>query len=404
MRLSVPDARLYELIELIYAAAQDPDRWQEFVTGVADSVPGVSAALMVRSASADSGLFIVHAMFSPGAIPEYLRNHAESSPWITILRTVETGVPFATEDLVPLASIKATPFYKNLLKPYAIGGGFGVKLWDRADGRAMFIVTCAEAQLSAMKPALLPLVGRLTPHLQRSLALCWALRRERARGLEDGLSRQADAVFVLNDRGEAVYFNAAARAAVEQRVVRLLAGSQRFRLGSRKDDAAFDELLKSAMIAQHSGEPPVPFSQALSKGGKASPRQRKLMTFTAPGGNGPNLLEILSLPAAGARTVDSIFHDRQKEPHFLVIIRRRGALVPPSIDDIKTIFGLSQREAEVALALVEGKSVEDLARARDVSTDTVRWHLKNIYRRTDCNSQADLVRLVLSLVGRAGLG
>lgn len=402
MRPVIPVARFYVLVEQIYAAAQDPERWQDFVSGFADSIPGISAALMVRSASAESGLYIVHAKYPEGAIPEYLRNHSDTSPWISILRTVETGVPFATEDLVPLASIMDTPFYKNLLKPYAIGGGFGVKLWDRTDGRAMFIATCEEAQLAAMKPLLCPVLGRLTPHLQRSLSLCWALRRERAQGLEDGLARQADAVFVLNDRGEAVFLNAAARSAVEQRVVRLLAGSRRFRLGSRKDDGVFDQLLKSALSQEQSCERSVP-AKAVAAAGTASVRQRRLMTFGAPGGNGPNLLEVLTLPASGSPKMSSIFLDRQREPHVLVIVRRRGALVPPTIEDIKTIFGLSQREAEAALALVEGKSVEDIARARDVSADTVRWHLKNIYRRTDCNSQADLVRLVLSLVGGSAL-
>ena len=232
MRTAVSDAKLHELVELIYAASQSPEQWQAFVTRFAEAIPGVSAALMVRSSSAESGVFMVHAMFSPGAIPEFLRNHAESSPWISILRAAEPGVPFATEDHTPLATIRNTPFYKQLLKPHGIGGAFGVKLWDRTDGRAMFTATCAQESLTIMKLKIMPVLEQLAPHLQRSLGLCWALRRERAKGLEDGLARQADAVFVLNERREVVFMNCAAHRAVKAGVVRIATATQRLRLSS----------------------------------------------------------------------------------------------------------------------------------------------------------------------------
>lgn len=402
MRAAISDGKIYELVELVYAAAQSPEVWQTFVTRFAELIPGTATTLLVRSASAEGGLFMVHAMFSPGAIPEYLRNHSESSPWITILRAVETGVPFATEDHVPLGSIKQTPFYKKLLKPYGIGGGFGVKLWDRVDGRAMFMATCAEDARATMKPRLLPVLAKLAPHLQRSLELCWALRRERAKGIEDGLARQADAVFVLNERREVVFMNAAARKATEDGLVRIAPGNQLLRFASRKDNTAFDALFKSSNAAPLNA-PANPQRMVSLMATPAAP-SRRLMTFSAPGEIGPNLLEILPLHHAELSTIGSIFRDRIKEPHALVTVRRRGGLSAPSIEDIRTVLGLSQKEAEVTLALVEGQSVEDYANSRDVAIDTIRWHLKNIYRQTDCNSQADLVRLVLSLVGRANLG
>jgi DNA-binding CsgD family transcriptional regulator len=398
MRTVLAEERFYELVELIYAAAQAPDQWQTFVSAFAEAVPGTSAALMVRSAVAEGGVFMVHAMFSPGAIPEFLRNHADSSPWITVLRSVETGVPFATEDHVPLASIRSTEFYRELLKPHRIAGGFGVKLWDRVDGRAMFIATCGEDLLVPMKIKLLPVIERLTPHLQRSLALCWALRRERARGLEEGLARQADAVFVLNKRREVVFTNAAGRKALEEKVVKLNSSTQRLRLSSAKDSAAFDHLVDLV-----SASAPLRGTASRAQQHVVS-KQRRIMTFTAPGASGPNLLEILPLPSAEASPAESIFLDKLKEPHVLVTVRRRGGLSAPSIEDIRIALNLSQKEAEVTLAIVEGRSIEEFATSRQVSVDTVRWHLKNIYRRTDCSSQADLLRLVLSLVGRANLG
>lgn len=401
MRTAITDARLYELVELIYAATQSPEEWQTVVTHFAESVPGVSAALMVKSASAEGGIFVVHAMFSPGAIPEFLRNFSEASPWVPLLRTVETGVPFASEDHVPIATIRSTPFFKNFLKPHGIGGCFGVKLWDRADGRALFVVTCPEPQLGLMKVALLPVLKRLAPHIQRALSLCWAFRRERARGLEDGLSRQADAVFVINAQADVVYQNAAARKAVTEGVVRIAATNPRLKLALRKDNARFDELFAGLSMAG-TMDPGLP-SRHQAAVANTAVRSRRLMTFSSPGTHGINLLEIIPLASSVSPAVECIFRDRQKEPHALVTVRRRGALTSPTISDIRTVFQLSQKEAEVTLALVEGTSLEDFASSRQITVDTVRWHLKNIYRRTECKSQAGLVRLVLSLVGRANL-
>jgi DNA-binding CsgD family transcriptional regulator len=319
-----------------------------------------------------------------------------------VLRVVDVGVPFSSEDHVPLSTIKSTSFYKTLLKPHRIGGCFGVKLWDRADGRAVFVATSPEEHLAATKLRLFPILERLAPHLSRSLALSWALRRQRAKGLEDGLSRQADAVFVVNVRGEVVFMNAAAKLAVQQGIVRVAPSTQKLGLVSRKENAAFGAMLRgSGAAAAEISAPAQRQILGLDPGDAGS--SRRLMTFTSPANNGPNLLEILTLPGGEASTIQSIFHDRAREPHALVTVRRRGGLGAPSLEDIRTVFGLSQREGEVTLALVEGRSVEDFANATGVAVDTVRWHLKNIYRRTECSNQAGLVRLVLSLVGRANL-
>ena len=52
-------------------------------------------------------------------------------------------------------------------------------------------------------------------------------------------------------------------------------------------------------------------------------------------------------------------------------------------------------------SLVNGDSIEKQAQDRGLSIDGVRWHFKNIYQRTGCSSQAELVRLVVSLFNPA---
>ncbi|GAA4323309.1 response regulator transcription factor [Flaviaesturariibacter amylovorans] len=64
----------------------------------------------------------------------------------------------------------------------------------------------------------------------------------------------------------------------------------------------------------------------------------------------------------------------------------------PPMDEHRTMEGLSTRENEVARALVEGLTYKQVAGELHISTDTVRQHVKNIYRKLQVNSRVQLVR------------
>ena len=63
---------------------------------------------------------------------------------------------------------------------------------------------------------------------------------------------------------------------------------------------------------------------------------------------------------------------------------------------VQAAYALSPSEARVAGAIATGESVERAADRLCLSVDTVRWHLKRIYRKTDTNRQAELVKLILT--------
>lgn len=65
--------------------------------------------------------------------------------------------------------------------------------------------------------------------------------------------------------------------------------------------------------------------------------------------------------------------------------------------------GLTRAEARVAVRLAAGKRLPEIAEDLGIQLETVRTHLKRIYRKTDTSGQADLVRYVLANAGRSGL-
>jgi DNA-binding CsgD family transcriptional regulator len=82
---------------------------------------------------------------------------------------------------------------------------------------------------------------------------------------------------------------------------------------------------------------------------------------------------------------------------ILAVWLERGAAAPPG--DARALaarFGLTLREAEVALALAGGATAGDIARAAGLSVHTVRNQIKAALAKTGMRRQADLVRLLLA--------
>ena len=65
-----------------------------------------------------------------------------------------------------------------------------------------------------------------------------------------------------------------------------------------------------------------------------------------------------------------------------------GKSVPARLSD----FGLTKREREVALLLIDGKTREDIASLLYISLGTVNSHCTSIYRKAGCSGVADLIR------------
>ena len=71
----------------------------------------------------------------------------------------------------------------------------------------------------------------------------------------------------------------------------------------------------------------------------------------------------------------------------------RQAIAP---EVLQTFYDLTPAEAELVGLLAEGVSLEEAAKRRGVTINTVRSQLKNVFAKTDTNRQGELIRLVLT--------
>ena len=73
-----------------------------------------------------------------------------------------------------------------------------------------------------------------------------------------------------------------------------------------------------------------------------------------------------------------------------------GGFFNISEDTLKSVYSLTQSEAELLLRMVQGETLAEISAARSVTLHTVRAQLKAVFAKTDTNRQASLIKKVLT--------
>ena len=60
-------------------------------------------------------------------------------------------------------------------------------------------------------------------------------------------------------------------------------------------------------------------------------------------------------------------------------------------------YGLTAREAKVALTFVSSATIPDTARKLKIAPNTVKTHLQRIYDKTGTKRQTELTRLIVTI-------
>ena len=85
-----------------------------------------------------------------------------------------------------------------------------------------------------------------------------------------------------------------------------------------------------------------------------------------------------------------------------VFIADPDAKIIAASDALEVLYQLTYSEAELVRLLSQGLSLEEAAKQRGVSLNTARSHLKHAFSKTGTNRQGELVRLIVSGIGRVG--
>lgn len=82
-----------------------------------------------------------------------------------------------------------------------------------------------------------------------------------------------------------------------------------------------------------------------------------------------------------------------------LLVTIRDLAFEPSVSKLSLtrVFGLTNAECELSLALARGEKLSDYCDRLDLSIETARWHLNNVFSKTGTNRQTELALLVRNL-------
>ena len=103
-------------------------------------------------------------------------------------------------------------------------------------------------------------------------------------------------------------------------------------------------------------------------------------------------------PAAGSE-VDA----QSVTPAVAVFISvEESPSTPAPVETIRKLFELTHKEAQLALCLANGRSLQEAAGDLGITLNTARAHLRSTFSKTGIDRQARLVRAILRSVAQLG--
>jgi DNA-binding CsgD family transcriptional regulator len=352
------------IIDRAYEAAVVPDLWPDVCDLLSTRIGAYSTALIA---------------LAPGLPPRWTSSACVAEQMLVYeksglaerndrpIRGLERGQNTFLRDIDILTAeeLQVDPIRIELLEPLGLAWEMGGAFLEPSGSVFVFsqlnktengpFSLDATAQMNAMKP-----------DLARAAFLATRLGLRQAQSMTESLGLIGLAGAVIGDRGQVI----AANKQFDDLAPRIRAG-------------AYDRLVF--------GEPGVQslYNTALShlQLGRQAPSQ----SIPVSSQDDQPALIIQLIPVR--RSARDIFN----RSCALVVVTPVGEVGPPDLRVICGLFDLTRTEAVIAQNLTAGRSIDDIAIELASSRETIRSHLKSVFRKTGVNRQAQLVRLLAGL-------
>ncbi len=355
-----------ELTDLIYGSLFGECSWQDFLDRLATTLPNGKSAFHYQ----DIGSPVAHvgyvSGFSSHELDQFHRHFAAINPWVPRTLSVPVGCGLTGESIVPRAELTKTEFYNDWLKSQTgCETSIGVTI-VRDDTRTFILSTCTSSIDSDFNHEAAGLYTELAPHLRR--AVDFARRGD----LMSGEWHAGHALFETIGAG-LIYVSETGRIrSLNDRAQRMI---------SDGEAATVTTGGKLALKSERAAET---LRFLLSRQGV----QLKPYVAVEKSVTGANykltLLRMKSDP----------FTELLNGPTVAVIIEP-GAAAHQRSEQIQARYRLTPKEAEISAAIAAGLSLKEIALGGGLSYETVRSHVKNIFKKLEVSSQAALVARLL---------
>lgn len=373
MQLYAPD-ELNKLIGEIYDCAVDPQLWKPTLTGVRDRLSKAAVAVM----------FMDKTYMLPGAMPQLSYHGSEWSndamsqahlwmskvPGAKKYLTVELDNAFSQMQDMPEDEFQKTEFYQQWVKPQKLRDSCMTMVVNRGD-KLGALVALTHENTPLTSAAERQLLSLLSPHIRRSLMISGILDegQHKLQLYRELLDRVKAAVMIVAHDAKLVYANAIGE--------KLLSDGKNITTRQGKvmpAHAAFAAGLSEALARACSTN-----NGDLGTHGNGIP---------LPGKDGsPAVCYVLPLATSERR--------QSLGPGLAAIfVSTHMASVPPSLEVLSALCGLTAREARVALLIADGLTQPQAAAQLGIALNTLHTHLSHAYEKTGTNNMQALAKFV----------
>jgi DNA-binding CsgD family transcriptional regulator len=358
------------LVENIYDAALDANRWSDVLEATCAFVQGCTANLFYQNISSNK-VTDFHSWGESAHYQElYFSKYAALNPLFPASSFLEVGKVHAVSDVMPMDEFLASRMYREWVQPQAILDCLYTNLARSATGGAAMAIRRLESD-GLFDESAKARFKLLVPHFQRAVSIGGVIDFHKANEslLSATLDHLTASVILVAADGGLVYVNAKADAMLSAGdVLRAPKG----RLAAA--DPRADRELRQAIAAAARGDAELGVQGvaiALSDGASAS-----------------QVAHVLPLSSGDRRGM------LNRRAAVAVFIHQVASGAPAPLETMARLYRLTAGEIRVLAAVVETSGVANIAAALGISEATVKTHLQRLFAKTNVRRQADLIKLL----------
>ena len=346
------------LTDLVYGALFGETSWQDFLDTLNTRMPDGKSTLFFHDAVLGSGGISLTSGMDESAAETYNHHYCSVNPWMAKASTRPVGLGVIADQMLPHQELVKTEFYNDYLRSIGCRSSIGVTI-IREKSRSFNLSTLTSSADTTFNHRNATVLTELAPHLRRAFAF---MRRERAHAAADKPLLDAIGVglIYLSEHGKIRSMNLAAQAMLSE------GGSIGVTPTARLDiaDPGLNERLRTG------------FSSAAPSATLYSGRTGEIK-YTL------------------VRLASDFMSEFLQEPTAALIIERVLRVRSDFNDTLSSSEHLTAAELRIASSIASGLSLRDTAKLNDISYETARSHLKNIFSKLGINSQVALVRRLM---------
>ncbi|MBR1196468.1 helix-turn-helix transcriptional regulator [Bradyrhizobium sp. AUGA SZCCT0240] len=387
---SFHERELPRLLDLLYDAALDPERWQAFLDALPGAFGGAWGVLHSYDVATAAAPSFRHFGDDPAFNSSYADYFHSINPYPPArFEAIPVGKVIRASDFLDAEFVERTEFYADFMKPLGITADhLGVSLHNDGNGVTLLAICPHASVYRKNRETYEYQFALLVPHLMRAVEInrVMAAARTAERALGTSLDALKLAAFVVDGAGRLLLANQKAEDLLRRESVLRTDHSKRLRAANCTENVAFEAAIS------HAFRPPTalttqPVRLTSRASGQAFIAWAVPMRSEQP--NGPNHRSQFMLDLRGETTV-----------LVLVVAAECALSIPP--EAIQAAFKLSAAEARLVSALIAGQTLAEYARDSGHSRNTVRNQLASALEKTDTRRQAELVAAIVGTLGILG--